>query len=92
MTNSELVSLIDLCRKQGVRRVKIGDVELEFGAERQIDPEEIRQFSRIMDQGVPTDDEVLFHSAPGYEPPAKPEPALPKTTRQRNSVQRKAAQ
>jgi hypothetical protein len=92
MTNSELVSLIDLCRKQGVRRVKVGDVELEFGPERQVSPDEVKAFSRIMEQGVPTDAEVLNWSAPSYEPPQKPEPALPKTTRQRNSVQRKAAQ
>lgn len=61
-------SLAPLCRKHGIRRLRVGDVEIEFGPDTAIDEKKLREFARMLDKGMPTDDEVLFHSAPGGRP------------------------
>lgn len=76
MTGAEAVALVEqlapACRKYGVRRVRVGEVELEFQFD-DVDGGEVKKFQQFMEQGVPTDDEALNWSAPGYVPPPAPD-------------------
>lgn len=85
MTTNDLTSLIDLCRKHGIRRIKTADVELEFGSEPRVDDGAVKAFADAINNGMPSEEETLFWSTQGFQPEAKQEPEKPKTTRQRRA-------
>lgn len=87
-TPQELIEeLAPICRHHGIKRIRVGDIEIEFGTA-DVDPTKLKEFQRSLDQGVPTDDEVLNWSAPGFVPPEQPGPVNP-TARVSRSSRRK---
>lgn len=77
-------ALAPVCREHGIRRIKVGDVEIEFGGTA-VDPKAIQEFQRAFDQGMPTEEDLLHYSEPGYVPSwnREPPPETPKTARGR---------
>jgi hypothetical protein len=74
VTPEETVAMIEqlgpACRKHGVRKVRVGDVEVEFAGPGGVDGDVIKKFQQFLEQGLPTDEEALSWSAPGWAPPA----------------------
>lgn len=87
MTDADLKSLVDLCQKHGIRRIKTAEVELEFGPAASVDPAELKQWQDMIDKGMPSDEEALFWSVQGPVPQPEQPPEIPKTTRQRRAAQ-----
>lgn len=69
-------SLAPACKQHGIRRVRVGDIEIEFGPGGQVDETMMKKFHSMIEKGLPTDEEALFWSAPGG-PERKPEPEKP---------------
>jgi hypothetical protein len=87
MTTPDLSALIALCKANGVRRIKTGDVELEFGGPATVSPETMQQFRDAIAGELAAEPDPLFWSAPGMVPPAPEEPPAPKTARGRRAAQ-----
>lgn len=91
MTPAEAIALITqagpICKAHGISRIKIGELELEFQASQPVDEKLLGKFYDKFMGSMPTDSEVLFHSAPGELEPPPPEPPLPQTARGRNKMQ-----
>ena len=84
MTLDEIKQLSDFCRAQGIRRVKTSEIELEFGPGGAVDEAMVKKFQDMIDRGLPSDEEAMFWSAPGFAPEAPEEPKTP-TARGRKS-------
>lgn len=72
----ELIAAVGpACKEHGIRRLRVGEIEMEFGGGAPvIDPKSVKQFQEFMEQGMPTDGDVLGWSAPGGldSPPPAP--------------------
>jgi hypothetical protein len=64
-TVQELEALADFCRKNGLRRLKAGDIELEFGPEKS-EPTAglVEKLAERLAEQVPSDEDMLNWSAP----------------------------
>lgn len=88
MNTSEALKLLKelspFCREAGIRRLRVGELEIEFGGTA-VDPKAIQEFQRAFDQGMPTEEDLLHYSEPGYVPSwsREPPPEPPKTARGR---------
>lgn len=76
--------LAPVCERAGVRRVRVGEVEMEFGAKMVMDPKTMEEFTKRFMESQPTEEQVLFHSAPDFvrDQPAPPPPTA-RTARRR---------
>jgi hypothetical protein len=65
---SYVTGLIKLCKAQGVQRVKLGVVELDFAppADPGPDGEGMRALAEALGRGTMGDEEALFASAPQF--------------------------
>lgn len=88
MTTTEAVELVKqlapICKTAGIKRIRVGDIEIEFGGGG-IDEETIRRFQDVFSSGLPTEEDALNWSTPGYVPSTErqPEKPMPKTARGR---------
>lgn len=87
MTVKELRKYIKLCQSFGVRTFKVQGIELEFwqnhvyranrGSNVIADVNEDREIKDLIPKPnlaeMPTDEEMLFHSVPGWEPETQEE-------------------
>jgi len=57
------------CKKHGIRRIRIEDIEMEFGpSTERVTSAEIEKIAAELEKNMPTDEQILFHSAPGGAP------------------------
>lgn len=90
MTPAEYGALIEVAalaaKKHGLTRIKVSDIELDFAAPSTpgFDLKAAEAFKRFMEQGVPTEEDILMHSAAGYVPTDERTPA-PKPPKARRS-------
>lgn len=90
MTPAEYGALIEAvaaaAKKHGLTRVKVGDVELDFSPAPApgFDLKAAEAFKRFMEQGVPTEEDILMHSVAGYVPTDE-QPRAPKPPKARGS-------
>jgi len=63
-----VTSLIKLCKAQGVRRLRFGEVEVELGVAPAPGPdgEGMRKLAEALAGGTMTDEDALFASAPQF--------------------------
>ncbi len=87
-----IIELAPLAKAHGIRKFKLGELEVEY-APSKADPTELQSFNRLMDKGLPTEAQVLFHSSP-YGIPTdeemellQPKVELPKSVRGRRKMQ-----
>jgi hypothetical protein len=78
-----------VCKRLGVSKLRVGDIELDFGSNPAVGDVSDAQMKAFrtelekLEKSMPSEEDVLFHSAPGMPPPKGPEPELPKTVRGR---------
>lgn len=70
MTPGDAAALLEtvgpICRKHGIIRLKIEELEVEFAAaEKPVAAKELEKLAEAFAKSVPSEEEVLFHSAPG---------------------------
>jgi len=95
MTPDDALALVKqlapIAKAEGIRKVKVGGLEIEFGAA----PMDAKQLEEMFSKFVgpyPSDTEVRDWSAPGgFEEPAPPEPPPPKNVRRPLSANLKPA-
>lgn len=65
--------LIDLCKKEGVQRIRLGTVELDLAPQGVSGPdaENMQKLAQALMGGTATDEEMLFASAPQFVPAEK---------------------
>lgn len=69
MNGVETLQLLELiapvCRKHGISRLSVGGLEMEFTpvAEKP-DPKAMLEMAALLEKSMPSDEEVLYHSAP----------------------------
>jgi hypothetical protein len=62
-----IAELTPVCRKAGIALLKMEDVELHFGPAPP-DPEEFKALVEHLERDIPSEEDILMHSAPGYVP------------------------
>jgi len=63
----ELKNILKLCRSQGVEKITLGDMAIEFGEM----PYEIKSGERVIfkedeEPALPSDEELAYYSVPSY--------------------------
>ncbi len=72
MTVGECMGMVEalapVCRKHGIKRVAVSadGVEMEFEAPTsQVSEDVMAKFAQQLEQSMPSEEEILYHSAPG---------------------------
>jgi hypothetical protein len=68
MNPVDIVALIDIAKKAGLRRIRTPEIELEFGPpeEKPIDLDQMREVAKALGQDALTDEQALFYSSPQF--------------------------
>jgi hypothetical protein len=68
MNAVDIVALIDIAKKAGLRRIKTPEIELEFGPpeEKPMDLEAMKKVAEALGQDALTDEQALFYSSPMF--------------------------
>jgi hypothetical protein len=77
--------LVPLCKQLGVSRLRVGDIEVELAAPGTgaVDASMVQAFSNTLNKGMPSEEDLMFWSAPGGpmpRPDDAPAPAEPPKT------------
>jgi len=67
VTDVDLIeALAPICRKHGIRRIVCSGLEMEFEPQATTpDIKVMADIAKAMEEGVPSDEEILFHSVGG---------------------------
>jgi len=77
-------ALTPVCKAEGIRRIRVGELELEFGGSG-VTAQDVAAFTQAFDGAEPTDEDVLNWNDGSYVPSWERKPATPapKTARGR---------
>ncbi len=67
-------SLAPVCREAGIKRLCVEGIEMELeDPNKRPSPQDLEALAKAMGSGLPSEDEVLNWSSPGYVPPTNRE-------------------
>lgn len=76
-TEALIKALAPVCKAQGIRRIRVGELELEFGGSAP-DAAAVAAFAKMFETGQPTEEDMLNWSSPGYVPSTERPPSAAK--------------